>query len=120
RRNTSVLTSTCCASGAGGAASRGTAAGVACVGAADGMLTSVAACCCSCAAGSTTSDVRLGPNKDGLPLYACQLFHNSSSEKVRIIQRMVRRISMSPLQIEAGQICESVAELAGRCGEAAG
>src|SRR5690606_23377124 len=36
------------------------------------------------------------PKSDGLPLLTCQLFHRSNSEKEKIIQRMVRRISMVP------------------------
>src|SRR5699024_6404412 len=34
------------------------------------------------------------PNKGSLPLYTCQLFHNSSSENEKITQRMVRRMSI--------------------------
>src|SRR5690606_29196170 len=45
----------------------------------------------------------LPPNKEGCPLYTCQLFHNSKSEKVKIIHRMVRRISIAPVMKECGQ-----------------
>src|SRR5690606_7585921 len=36
-------------------------------------------------------------NREGLPLYSCQLLHNSRSEKEKIIQRMVRRMSIAPV-----------------------
>src|SRR5690606_15349786 len=37
------------------------------------------------------------PNSEGLPLCTCQLFHNSKSEREKIIQRTVRRISIAPV-----------------------
>lgn len=43
------------------------------------------------------------PNNDGLPLWICQLFHRSNSEKEKIIQRTVRRISMVPTEVNTGQ-----------------
>jgi hypothetical protein len=43
------------------------------------------------------------PNSDGLPLWICQLFQRSNSEKEKIIQRTVRRISMVPTEVNTGQ-----------------
>src|SRR5690606_27248661 len=37
------------------------------------------------------------PNSEALPLWTCQLFHSSRSEKEKIIQRMVRRMSIAPV-----------------------
>ena len=42
-------------------------------------------------------------NSEGLPLWTCQLFHSSKSEKEKIIQRMVRRISIAPVDIGSSE-----------------
>ena len=56
------------------------------------------------ACGSLVLAVGVGaPNSDGLPLWICQLFHRSNSEKEKIIQRTVRRISMVPTEVNTGQ-----------------
>jgi hypothetical protein len=55
------------------------------------------------ACGSLVVAAGVEPNSDGLPLWICQLFHRSNSEKEKIIQRTVRRISMVPTEVNTGQ-----------------
>ncbi|CFT91241.1 Uncharacterised protein [Bordetella pertussis] len=50
-------------------------------------------CCVAAASGAGP------PKSDGLPLWICQLFQRSNSEKEKIIQRTVRRISMVPEEL---------------------
>src|SRR3546814_4898075 len=61
------------------------------------MLGSATAAASACGASAVCVAVELPPNKDGLPLCTCQLFHNSKSESEKIIHRTVRRISIAPV-----------------------
>jgi hypothetical protein len=87
------------------------AAGVAAPGTADGAVAAVAGALgtegvalLAPACGSVVLAAGVGPpNSDGLPLWICQLFQRSNSEKEKIIQRTVRRISMVPTEVNTGQ-----------------
>ena len=100
RRSTSVVMTTCsvCA-GADAGVAPGTVLGAAAAGAlgTDGVAACPLALACALAEDASALVEAGGvPNNDGLPLWTCQLFHRSNSEKEKIIQRMVRRISMMP------------------------
>src|SRR5690606_3853435 len=62
-----------------------------------GTLGSAVATGADCGAWAVCVAVELVPNKEGLPLCTCQLFHSSKSEREKIIQRTVRRISIAPV-----------------------
>jgi hypothetical protein len=56
------------------------------------------------AAGALAAVVaEVDPKSAGFPLWICQLFQRSNRENEKIIQRMVRRISMIPRIEEAGR-----------------